>query len=424
MIRIGYLVPSERPIKMIDVKKALLTYDRVYLPDPDDRDLIPPQTFSSIVFGMPLAVHQGPIRALGKIPAYDDSFDQLLDELSAPYRQEIIQVVSSFERRDSGTIILGPPQLGNYPLNPEFMFHAYREVVTDQDVLKSAILGDDALNGSSDDLVRSIAEGNFLGDFSIGGGPRPPLLEGNLLRNHLRAELSSIARGRIAATMKSIGYCASKNMVPIFTNNTYNNIASSFLRRATEVIDEVAVEDPYWLNRCKALDVAHDEYLEEAVLDEMPIEDVLRLRTAVWGAQAEKRDGLLEAIASLAREYDGADDFEDEVRTRIQDYRLAATALMKERSRLNFSIKCDLLMAGLTATPSMITGMYSQMQSAIGAGTILMGGCLFATKKFKDYANIVSNLRAAEDEFSDNACFGLHNFYRGAARAVGSDEKL
>ena len=57
----------------------------------------------------------------------------------------------------------------------------------------------------------------------------------------------------------------------------------------------------------------------------------------------------------------------------------------------------------------------------MGAATVLLAGCLWSIDKVKDLKPMSDQLRAAEAEFRDNACFGLHNFYRNIGRTVGSD---
>lgn len=40
-----YLAPKEHPPTSLIVKRALLTYDKVILPDPGDRDLFAPRLY-------------------------------------------------------------------------------------------------------------------------------------------------------------------------------------------------------------------------------------------------------------------------------------------------------------------------------------------------------------------------------------------
>ena len=96
MVRSAYLAPTETPIRSVDVKRALLTYDRVYIANPGDRDLIPPQSFM-MALGMPpfMGFNRGPVRPLGKSAKYDDTFDQLIDELDIARRDGCVEVVSN-----------------------------------------------------------------------------------------------------------------------------------------------------------------------------------------------------------------------------------------------------------------------------------------------------------------------------------------
>jgi hypothetical protein len=81
MIYRTLLGPSETPPTLREVKRALLTFDKVLLTDPKDRDIIPPQAFM-IALGLPpiMGGNFGPVRPLGKSPGYDDEFDKLLEE--------------------------------------------------------------------------------------------------------------------------------------------------------------------------------------------------------------------------------------------------------------------------------------------------------------------------------------------------------
>ena len=68
-------------------------------------------------------------------------------------------------------------------------------------------------------------------------------------------------------------------------------------------------------------------------------------------------------------------------------------------------------LGGLSVGGSLSVGTLTQLQSAIGAATTLMAGCLYVTDKIKEYAPVVAQLKATEAEFKDDAAFGLHNFY-------------
>ena len=427
MIKSAYLAPTESPVSLVEVKRALLTFDRVIIADPGDRDLIPPQSFMMAVLGIPLfGMTMGPVRPIGKCEGYDEGFDRLMDELQIARRQGIIDVVSSFELSTSSQSTIGAVLMGDYPLNPKFMFWAYRSVARDQEILKTALAGDGQLMALSEDQFQTLSIALSTADSEINDDPSLPLLEESLYREGLREHLTLIARGRIASTMKSIGYCASKDLVPLFGNDNFRALASAFAARATRVIDRLGDDDAYWSSRGRALNVAHDEYINDDVLNEMPIDEVLKLRTTAWGRQAEARDDLLHAIAELAREALKEVDFDEAVRSRIRSYRAAIEEVRRQRSALSFNINCEVIKMPLGAGASIgsgavMSGVLSQMQTAMGAGTLLLAGCLWALNRIQETKPLSDQLRSAESEFHDNICFGMHNFYRSLATGVGGD---
>jgi hypothetical protein len=425
MIYSTYVGPTERPTSSLDIKRALLTYDRICLPDPSDRDLFPPQSFM-VALGMPpvFSVPIRRVRTLGKMPEYDNEFDRLMEELQYARRQGLIDVISTYDQTTTSKFTIGAVLMGGYPLNPQFMLRAYRSIARDNEVLLAAIRHDNDLLDSPEEYISAIAEPKAAADGSINDDPHLPELDGELNRAHLRESYSIIARSRISSVLKSIGFCAAKQMVPIFSERSYCEIASSMASRARRVIDAASIFDPNWSSRSQALRIAHEEYIDETVLSQMSIDDVLKLRTVAWGQQAEARDSLLESIAKLAREAERTFDFESTVRDRLIEYRKAHTEIQNERRSLNFQIKCDVtkLIVGSAfsvATGPAITGLLTQVQTAIGAATLLTAGCLYTLEKIRDYRPVLDQLRSAEREFNDNACLGLHNFYGQLERSAG-----
>jgi len=427
MIRSAYLAPTEEPVSLIDVKRALLTFDRVCIADPNDRDLIPPQSFM-LALGMPpiFGFNMGAVRPLGKFDDYDNAFDRLMDRLQIARRQGVIDVVSTYDLATSSQGTIGAVLMGDYPLNPRFMLWAYRAVAREPEVLTAAIAGDKRLMSLSEDNFESLSITGSSADGAINDDPELPLLDGEFSREWLRRLLTCIARARVASTMKSIGFCASKDLVPVFGNSNFDALVGLFAARATQVIDRVAEEDPYWQTRNRVFNIAHSEYINDEILSEMPIDEVLKLRSKAWGEQAKARDELLHAVAELAREAINENDFDQVVRDKIRAYRTVAEDVKRQRSMLSFSINCELIKgAGGVAAPIMAgtvaDGFLSQMQTAIGAGTVLLAGCLWAVSRVQELKPLSEQLRSVETEFQDNVCFGLHNFYRGLANGVGGD---
>ena len=94
------IIPTESPVAVDDIKRALITYEKVYLPSPDDRELIPPTSFMYAVSGgNPIAsfigLPMGPVRPLGKVDGYDDSFQKILTDCKDALAKNKIEVIST-----------------------------------------------------------------------------------------------------------------------------------------------------------------------------------------------------------------------------------------------------------------------------------------------------------------------------------------
>ncbi|RVT93329.1 hypothetical protein [Sphingomonas crocodyli] len=428
-IRNAYLAPAESPPTEVEVKRALLTFDKIFIADPSDRDFIPPQSFM-LAMGMP-ALFGGKLggqsaRCLGKTQNYDNRFDELLEVLKPARADGLIDVVSTYDLQTEKQFTIGAVLMGDYSLNPEFMLWSYRNVGRDNDVLVAAVSGDKELMSLPDELIQELAAPNGWADNRINDDPQLPDLQGNLEREQLREVLSQIARGRIASTMKAIGYCAAKDLVPVFAGDQPSRIAGSFARRAADVIDIVAEDDPHWLLRNRVLNIAHGEYLNEEVLQKMSIDDVLKLRTSAWGRQAEGRDDLLRSVSDLAKLGGDSEAFDKTVADRINDYRLRSAEVEKQRRGLQFKTNCELVKgtAGTMSSilvPGAAAGFLGHMQSAIGAATLLLAGCMWSVGKIQDRREAREALTNAEEDIGGDICLGLHSFYHQIAHAVKSD---
>lgn len=423
-MHLTYIAPTEMPPSSLEIKRALLTYDKVVLSDPGDRDFFPPQLlFQAISSGMGIpflfGIDTGPVRPLGKVPNYDNDFDKLLEEINFARREGLIDVVSTYERETENRLTIGAVPTGGYPLDPTFMLYAYRNLARDNAALSCAISGDPLIASGSPELLSAIGGELARADLSVNDDPSLPMIDADLARPDLREVFSKISRARLASVIKSIGYCTEKQFVPSFRDPCYVNALGHIMARAVQAMDVVAEGDPYLILRSKVLDIVHSEYIDDDVLAQLSIDEVLRLRTKAWGTQAEARDRLLQSAAELAQECKTADFFEEEVRKRIAEYSASWDELLEERRQLNFMIKCDIIGTGAKAAGfglvGGIAGTYAQLQSGIGAATLLLAGCLFAMDRLKEYKPMHERIVKAEEQFRDHVCFGLHDFHRRLA---------
>src|SRR4051812_28070047 len=107
IVHSSLLLPTDKPISSIAVKRAMLTYDTVYIPSPDDRDLIPPNSYFWAVLGLPIlglpigfrpggtSIEDNSVRALGKRPSYDLEFQKFMDIVRPAEQAGAVNVLTS-----------------------------------------------------------------------------------------------------------------------------------------------------------------------------------------------------------------------------------------------------------------------------------------------------------------------------------------
>jgi len=107
------IAPSESPTSLREIKRALLTYDKVFLIDPSDRDIMPSSSWMATTSGMPFfSMPCGPIRPMGKTIGYDNIFERIIDECRLGIEQGLIEVISTYNIAESQNICIGGVNTG------------------------------------------------------------------------------------------------------------------------------------------------------------------------------------------------------------------------------------------------------------------------------------------------------------------------
>ena len=390
------LVPTETATSLSEIKRALLTYDKVKLIDPSDRDLMPSNTYLSTIIGMPLfSMNIGPVRPMGKVAGYDDKFERTIDELNSGIRQGLIEVVSTYNIPEtSNNLIIGAVPNGGYPLNPQFVFGLYRSMAQNQEFLA------DSLNRSKkfwvdDEQLSNSLSLDGVGDGGINDIPALPLLEDGSLTKYEQEALSKIARARIASMIKFSGYCEAKQLIPIFDSSVYGAIVSRLLNNAHCVFNNIE-NDSFWLKRNRILELCHEEFLDESQLDAMSIDDIIKLRTKAWGKQAKSREVLFETIANISLELEENIPFQAKAKEFIKQYRIDSENLINERKDLHFKIKCEFGKAALIGGTA-FSGLLSQLSSpSTSMAVTLAAGGAWAFDKSKKY-EVKNDIKKKDD---------------------------
>jgi hypothetical protein len=415
MIYEALLAPHENPVSLRDIKRALLTYDKVILVDPGDRDLIPPNALMPAMFerfGLPpiISHSSGPVRPMPKGLGYDVRFERILVDCKVATNQGLVKVISTYSPQETNAFTIGAVPLGGYPLNPTFVYWSYRAMAGDNEYLRSALARDSNIAAHVTTDYEGLTQG--AGDGSINDIRALPLMGNEALSQDVREAVTYVARSRLGAFIKYAGYCEQKNLVPVFPNIAYGGIADRLFRQVRAVLPEA--EDTDLLRAGKVLQLCHEEFLDEQALDQMEVKDVLALRTSAWGQQAEARERLFGHIFEIARASAKEADFSKHAKKAIADYRQRSEALVLERKNLLFKVKCELGSGALTAATaagSSVAGLLAQLSSPTASIGLTIAAAVWALSRTKNYVPQFRELAMKEKEWKRGAAFALQDFY-------------
>ena len=405
------IVPHEAPVSLREIKRALITYDKIYVVDPSDRDVIPENAYMSTIIGMPImGMNMGAVRPMGKMLGYDEIFERIIDECRLAVSQGLIEIISTYQKPETQGFTIGGVPTGGYPLDPRFVFQLYRQMSQDQDFLRLAVSADVGELVIDKERLSDIAM-TGIGDGAINNVPALPSIDLQTIDEDDRDPVALISRARIAALIKYAGYCHEKNLLPIFPIAVYRGLVDRLIQNTHEMLASTD-NDAYWLKRNRILELSHNEFLDEDALDKLTVKDVIQLRSSLWGAQANAREKLFQSVNDIAQNTDGDEDFHKHVSTEISEYRKASNALEREREQLKHSIKCDIGIGAL-GMGTTFPGLLLQLQSPLPSMAVtLAGGAIWALQKKKEYQPILQQIKDQEAELRRGPGFGLHAYYR------------
>jgi hypothetical protein len=415
MIYEALIVPSELPTTLREIKRALITYDKVLLIDPSDRELFPRNAFFAAISGMPLiGLDTGAVRPMGKSLGYDERFERMLDSCRVAMSEQLLSVVSTFSPPPTGELTIGAVPLGGYPLRASGLLQFYRGLARSQELLSASVEAD--VSRLETELV---ACGGLAltgrADGSINDDPALPLARA-VAQHEAAVQLTQIARARIGAILKYWCFCEAKNLVPVFNAPHYTRTLALILDRAREFLTAGDVDGAH-VRRSRVLELAHEEFLVDERLDALSVEDVLKLRSVAWGQQATAREQLFEAVFQIA-ESSNSEQFVESVSAELREYRKASESLLRERVSLGVSIKCDLGAASLAGGVT-LSGLLSQLESPLQSAAItLAAGGVWALERAKEYVPKLREIQAQTAELRRGAGVAFHDFYERLPRTA------
>lgn len=386
----AYLVPTERPPRLLDVKLALLGYDTVYLPSPDDRELIPPLSYVAAAgMGiMPFGINAGPVLPLGKVSHYDEGFGELEAALKAAGSPDCVQVESTragFEQ--PGLTIGGVPIPPGWP-DPALIFQTFRFLILHPDVVRAASAGlEGVFEWPREEVEALLVPGRGLGNVEtrVDGEVRhslPPIapLDLDLPDEESRGALTHLSCARVGTAVKSLMV---GHMEPCRVPFTSDEGVASVLRYMHGLQRIRTGQDPEVVSIREAAARAH-EYavgveIDHASLEALSLKEVLRLRSKAWGEHHEARRAFVAEVERLASESVNVDEFRSACKKSFDEQRRTSDALRHEWKSLGLKTFFKLAQPATVATFASVVEQVTNVPSltvllASGASALVMLG--------------------------------------------------
>lgn len=412
MIPDTLIVPTEYAPSVIDIKRALLSYNKVLLVSPNDRDVIPSRTFG-LVMGLPpiMTWDMGPVKPMGKTASYDNDFDELTSIFKDAIAQGAVEIISTYKEISPGNMLIGTVGIDDYPLNPQAVFWIYRSMASDQALL-DAVLDDRYLSSltKKEDILALALQG--CGEGKINDIQELPLIEKYHEDSELRQAISRIGYARLGAVVKYIGYCQEKNIVPVLPSEGYQKITNRLLQNSSSIIRQnIDPGDSFWVRLNRIQNIIHEDLVNTDALDSLSVKEILKLRSKGWGKTLKAKEKLFESLREIALNTKDNNDFTDKATQQLIRYKTEAEELESEWKKVRLKLICEIGVASTAAAPKVV-GEITQVGNGMGsAELILVAGGVWFLQQFKEIGAQIIELQEREAKFRRGAGFGFTKSY-------------
>lgn len=352
MINSTLIIPTESPIAIDDLKRALVTFDKVFLPSPEDREFIPPNVYDNVrikslgFLTMPFGgTTWGAIRPLGKVEGYDQSFEKLLDKSKHLIKEGKVEILGAPKYTQETTSLgVTPPADTRSPL---FTYVSYRTLSENQEFVDLIALGLEKIDFTrTRDLSQLSPSGHEDTEITINDVTQAPKAKINKqgLNDDENKVLTRIAHARIGSLVKYIGCCQDKGINPFTTDKGIASVISKLefqfvgnINQIEEALDVVKKQ-----KRINTLqNFIFKEYVDPQKLQHLSLTQIIKLRTKAWGKNREGKFRLWGAINKIAMSCETDSEFERECKKHLNEYFKASEDYRNEVDKLKLSIVFD-----------------------------------------------------------------------------------
>jgi hypothetical protein len=352
MINSSLIIPTETPITIDDVKRALITFDKVYLPSPDDREFIPPNIYENVQiqslgfdFPMLFGGSRGPVRPLGKTEGYDDSFQKMFESCKSIVNQNKLEILGAPKYVEEFTI--GAIPIPDDTPNPLFTYVNYRRLAESQEFVDAVGLGLEKID------IKKIKDPTLLAPSgledieqtinNISQNPKAKIIRPGLDDSENKI-LTNIAHARIGSLVKYIGYCQNKQISPFTTDKGMASVLSRLEYQFIGNIESIDKELDF-IKRQKRINALQNlvfrEYIDPTKLKKLSVEDILKFRTKAWGKNYEGKYRLWDTINEIAAGCETDKEFELECKKKVEEYLKVSEDYRNELDKIKLSVVID-----------------------------------------------------------------------------------
>lgn len=406
MIANSIILPTEQPVDIHDIKRALLTYDKVFIPSPDDRELIPPNVYQNVVFqsigfpALPIGGSFGSVKPLGKVDNYEIEFDKTIEECKNAIREGKIEILGAPKYEESMTI--GAIPLPEDTPNPLFTYINYRQMAENEEFVKLMSQGFANLNlDKIKDFQKLTPTGQEDQEQSVNDQRRPPkIMLSDSEKNKDKMEIiSKMSHTRIGSLSKYLGYSFLKQLHPFTTDIGYANVISKLEYNFIDTIEAIE-SDELLLKRQKQLALVHNlilnEYINPKMIDKMTVNQILKKRTKAWGKTQEFRNKLISELNEIALDSSTDFQFHKNCKKRFEEYLKVASDYKHEVDKLNLMLLFDANLFFFLRGEAF--HLLEKILKAPSFETLLMVGSLGVVYAKQHFGTILDIIKQAEEK--------------------------
>lgn len=419
MIDSTLIIPTEKPYNPNHVKRALLTFDKVYLFSPDDRDIIPSNMYTRLTTGMPMGVPMGPVRPLGKSDNYDYDFERLIQDFDLAIKQESLSILKKPIEEQSMTIGGIPVPEDTPP--PDFVFGNYRNLISNPEFISVVSRGiDNSLLRTTKniDTLAPSGQEDMSFDFYVNGQKiiqtyQKAQFDGFCSSEEERAILTRVCHARLGFLMKSIGYCDMKGINAYTTDPGLAGTIQLLERNYQKVVKEAQTPDNILarLNNLNKLEnLIFSEFIDEDILNSLSLKDVLEFRSKAWGKANEGKYALKNTLREIALENTDPDSFIKTCQIEIDKYIKERANYEHEVDKLKIRLFCNF--GAIITGSSLGAPLLEQLIAAPSVGLMVGLGSaiafIYGERRFPEILDILKK----QEEFQSLKGYSLFKPYQ------------